>query len=81
MYAIEFHTKIKNGVIEVPKDDWERLRREIGDEQVRVILLTSERSGTSGAEMERDFIEQLLTNPLRIPDFTPLNRDETHERS
>ena len=81
MYAIEFHTKIKNGVIEVPKDYWERLRREIGDEQVRVILLTSERSGTSGAEMERDFIEQLLTNPLRIPDFTPLNRDETHERS
>jgi len=80
MYAIEFRTKIKNGVIEVPKDYWERLRRETGDEQVRVILLTAERLEIERAEMETDFIEQLLTNPLHIPDFKPLSRDEVHDR-
>jgi hypothetical protein len=81
MYAIEFRTKIKNGIIEVPKDYWERLRQETRDEQVRVILLTSERAETREADVETDLIEQLLTTPLRISEFTPLSRDEAHERS
>ncbi|MCZ7668652.1 MAG: hypothetical protein M5U34_16395 [Chloroflexi bacterium] len=42
MYAIEFHTKIKNGLIEIPQEYWDRLHRVSRDDQVRVILLASE---------------------------------------
>jgi hypothetical protein len=81
MYAIEFRAKIKNGVIEVPKDYWERLRQEAGDEQVRVILLASEHPETEQGSADVDLIEQLLTTPLHIPGFTPLSREAVHERS
>lgn len=79
MHVIEFRTKIKDGKIEVPKAYWERLRQESGDEQVRVILLTSERAEAGQVDVETNLIEQLLANPIRIPDFAPLSRDEAHE--
>ena len=81
MYAFEFRTKIKDGMIEVPKEYRERLRREISDEQVRVILLTLEQTETNQVDTGEDLIDQLLTNPLYVPDFIPLSRDKAHERS
>jgi hypothetical protein len=79
MYAIEFRTKIKNGTIEIPREYQDRLRKQAG-EDVRVIVLTGEYS-RSAAEEGSDLIAELLTAPLRIPDFTPLNREEAHDRS
>ena len=42
MFAIEFESKIRDGVIEVPAEYRERLRRESGDDTVRGIVLTGE---------------------------------------
>ncbi len=79
MYAIEFRTKIKNGTIEIPREYHDRLRNRAG-EDVRVIVLTGEYSRVETAEEGTNLIEELLTAPLQIPDFVPLNREEAHDR-
>lgn len=70
MYAIEFQTRIKDGVIQIPHHYQERLR-----EMVRVIVLVDVSPATE------TFIDQLLAQPLQIPDFQPLRRDEIYARS
>lgn len=71
MYAIEFKTRIKNGVIEIP----EKFRRNLND-NVKVILLTEYISDTSP-----DIIEELLESPLKITGFKPYKREEIYDRS
>lgn len=80
MYAIEFHTKIKNGLIEIPQEYWDRLHRVSRDDQVRVILLASENL-LDKDEFEEDMISKLLTDPLHVPEFVPMSREDVHERS
>lgn len=64
MYAIEFHTKVKNGSITIPEEYRDQLKG-----NVRVILVAEE-----SAE-KFDMIEYLLANPLNIEGFKPLTRD------
>lgn len=74
MYAVEFRTKIKNGMIELPK----RLKGTITD-TVKVIILKEDPSAlpiTPGPDM----IDRLLASPLQIQGFHPLTRDEIHAR-
>jgi len=71
MYAIEFRTRIKNGVIEIP----EKFRRKLKD-NVKVILLTEYMPDTSS-----DIIEELLESPLKITDFKPYKREEIYRNS
>ncbi|CAK8716370.1 SpoVT-AbrB domain-containing protein [Candidatus Electronema halotolerans] len=71
MYAIEFSTRIKNGVIEIP----ERYRRKIQSSTVKVILLKED-----AVEAASDMIDRLLKSPLKIPDFKPLTREEIYDR-
>jgi len=80
MYAIEFQTKIKNGIIEIPVRYWRRLQQQADQESVRVIVLAREQSGLETDRDEVDLIGQWLTAPLDIPNFTPLTREEAHER-
>jgi hypothetical protein len=70
MYAIEFQTKIKNGVIEIPQDYRNKLK-----ENVKVIILAEEE------EIASDMIEQLLESPLKVENFKPLTREEIYERN
>ncbi len=70
MQAVEFQTVIKDGTIEIP----ETLRGDLG-ERVRVILLTEDRTQTG-----ENLIDRLLTQPLRVPGFFPLTREEAHAR-
>jgi len=69
MYAIEFRAKIKNGIIEVPKEYRNRLK-----DNVKVILLSEEEGITS------NMIERLMDSPLKVENFTPLTREEIYER-
>ncbi len=71
MYAVEFRTRIKNGVIEIP----EKFRRKLTD-NVKVILFTEYLTDTSS-----DIIEELLESPLKITDFRPYEREEIYDRS
>ena len=80
MFAIEFQSRIRNGVIEVPAEYRERLRRESEGDVVRVIVLTGETDEEQGPSARPDVLDELLANPIRVKDFKPLNRDETHDR-
>jgi hypothetical protein len=69
MFAIEFQTKIRDGMIELPEAYRDRLTG-----PVRVIILAEE--SPAGPDM----IDQLLTNPLQVEQFTPFQRDLIYER-
>jgi len=71
MVAVEFVTKIKEGVIEVPEAHRQRFK-----DNVKVILLAEEEMLEDG-----DVIARLLADPLDVPGFVPLTREDTHARS
>lgn len=70
MYAIEFKTKIKDGIIKIPK----KYRRSL-KENVKVIVLTEEKENQS-----YDIIKNMLDSPIKISDFKPMKRDEIYDR-
>jgi hypothetical protein len=70
MQTIEFHTKIKNGIIQIP-DHY----RSIVADDVRVILTPKSEQAT-----QSDIISKLMTNPLNVKGFKPLTRDEAYAR-
>ena len=71
MQAIEFRTKIRNGIIEIPQ----KYRRKI-KASVKVILLEEDTTDTAS-----DIIENLLEAPLKLKSFTPFKREEIYDRS
>lgn len=68
MQAIEFQTTLQNGTIEIP----EELREKISG-QVRVIVLAEEET-----EDEQNYLDYLIENPIDIPGFKPMKRDEIY---
>lgn len=68
MYAVEFQTTIKNGVIEIPVEYQRSLKQ-----SVRVILLAEDE-----AQPTKNFIDHLLAQPLQIKNFRPLTREEVY---
>ncbi len=73
MYAIEFKTKINNGIIKIPKEYRKRLKAK---EKVKVIVLSEEEKGT-----KINMIDKLLNSPLQVKNFKLLSREELHERN
>jgi len=70
MYAIEFQTTVKNGMIKIPPEYEKRFQH-----RVKVILLAEE-----DARPATNLIDQLLAKPLRIKNFKPLTREEIYAR-
>lgn len=70
MFAIEFQAKIKNGIIEIPRQYLTRLK-----DRVRVILLVEENS-----QKTKNLIEQLIAHPVRVKDFRPLKREQIYAK-
>ena len=69
MYAIEFQTNIADGIIEIPQQY--RIQRPA---HAKVIVLFEDVAQEAGA------LDQLLREPLRIPNFRPLTREAIYER-
>jgi hypothetical protein len=69
MFAIEFQTRITDGKIELPEDYRSRLTG-----SVRVIVLSE------NLPAEPDMVDQLLTTPLQVEQFTPFQRDQIYKR-
>ena len=69
MEAIEFKSKIKNGVILIP----EKYKQKIGN-TVKVIVITEKKTNRS------DIIDKLLANPIKTKNFSPLSREKIYER-
>jgi hypothetical protein len=70
METIEFHTTIKNGIIEVPPEYQAMIKN-----RVRVILVPEGKKSR-----RRNLIDRLLDKPVRVKEFRPLNRDELYDR-
>jgi len=69
MEAIEFKSKIKNGIIRIP----EKYKQKTGT-TVKVIVITEEKAKQS------DIIDKLLATPVKLKKFSPFSREEIHER-
>ena len=69
MYAVEFDTNVKNGIINIPEEYKDRFK-----ERVRVILMAEEET------IATNFIDELLEKPVKEADFQPMNREEIYER-
>jgi hypothetical protein len=75
MYAIEFRTRIENGTIRIPEEYGDRLREQGADESVRVVVYLP------GQSSDVDYVERLMSNPIRLDDFVPLRRSEIYDRT
>ncbi|MBM3179141.1 MAG: hypothetical protein FJZ86_02175 [Chloroflexi bacterium] len=71
METVQFRTKIKNGVIEVPK----KYQGKFND-NVRVILVAE-----STKVKAINYLVELMAHPLKIKGFRPLTRKEAHVRN
>ncbi len=69
MFAIEFHTTIKNGMIEIPEEYQDNL-----SEHVKVILLADDIKAHPVNK-----VDQLLKTPLKIENFQPFTREKIYE--
>jgi len=70
MYAIEFQTRIEEGVIQIPVQYRDKLKQ-----VVRVIILSNVQEKTV------NLIDQLLESPLKVEGFQPLSREEIYARA
>ena len=70
MHAIEFQTTINHGIIEVPKQYLHQLSK-----YAKVIVLMEEETS-----QQKGLLAQLLQQPLKCHDFTPLRREEIYEQ-
>ena len=69
MEAIEFKAKIRDGLIRIP----DKYRNKTGG-YVKVIVLSEQKASKA------DFIDDLLSDPVRSQDFSPMTREEIYER-
>ena len=67
MYAIEFQTRIEEGMIQIPLQYRDKLKQ-----VVRVIILSNVQEKTV------NLIDQLLESPLKVEGFQPLSREEIY---
>jgi hypothetical protein len=73
--TIEFKAKIKQGVIEIPKEYQQQLSE--GNE-VKVIVTKQATSTTSQAQKAKDIIDDLTEKPINVNGF--LSRNEIYDR-
>jgi hypothetical protein len=70
MVTVQFKSKIKNGVIEVPKKYRGKLR-----DNVRVILKTETTKVKS-----KNYLDQLIAHPVKVKKFSPMTREQIYAR-
>jgi len=76
MYAVEFQTKITDGMIQVPE-----IFKKTINPHVRVILLAEDSIHTEEFSLEsHDIIDELMASPLKINDFRPIKREDIYDR-
>ena len=73
--TIEFKAKIKQGVIEIPKEYQQQLSE--GNE-VQVIVTKQVTNTTSQAQKAKDIIDDLTEKPIKVNGF--LSRNEIYNR-
>ena len=70
MVTVQFKSKIKNGVIEVPRKYQGKLR-----DSIRVILKAETPKGKS-----KNYLDTLIAHPVKVKNFNPLTREQVYAR-
>jgi hypothetical protein len=70
MQAIEFRTKIKNDMIQIPA----KYKGKVAEEVLVILISKSEK------KTQTDIIDELMANPLKVKGFKPMTRDEVYAR-
>lgn len=70
MVTVQFKSKIKNGVIEIPRKYKGKLR-----DNVRVILKTETPKVKS-----KNYLDTLLAHPIKVKKFSPMTREQMYAR-
>jgi len=70
MVTVQFKTKIKNGVIQVPK----KYQRKLND-NVRVTLKIENRKSKS-----KNYLDKLIAHPVKVKNFHPIIREKIYDR-
>ena len=71
METVQFRTRIKNGIIEIPKKYQGKFK-----DSVRVILVAE-----SPKAKAANYLDELMDHPLKVKGFRPLTREEAHARN
>ncbi len=69
MEVIEFKTKIRDGIIMVPKKYRNRVSK-----KVKVLIMSE------STRNHDDIIDKLLASPIEVDDFVPFVRNEIYDR-
>lgn len=70
MVTVQFKSKIKNGVIEIPRKYKGKLR-----DNVRVTLKAETPKGKS-----KNYLDTLLAHPVKVKKFSPMTREQIYAR-
>lgn len=70
MVTVQFKTKIKNGVIQIPKKYHGKF-----NDNVRVILKVEDKKGASV-----NYLDKLMANPVKLKKFHHLTREQIYVR-
>lgn len=70
MVIVQFKTKIKNGVIIIPKKYQNKLK-----ENVRVILRVENKK-----KLPVNYLDLLMANPIKVHNFNFLTREQIYAR-
>ena len=70
MVTVQFKTKIKNGVILIPKKYQGKLK-----DNVRVTLQIENRKVKT-----KNYLDTLLAHPVKVKNFRPLTREQVYAR-
>jgi hypothetical protein len=82
MIAIEFQAKIQDIIAAIPPQHRQKLLAS-NSSTVRVLVLAPEQEEVPKVYKtpSQGFLQHLLDNPLQIPDFKPLRREEIYDRN
>lgn len=75
MQAIEFESVVEDQSIRLPAAGVLS-----PGQPVRVVVMYEEAEAANSRSPRADVISDLCANPLVLPDFVTLSRDQTHER-
>ena len=71
--SVNFEAKVNNGTIDIPEEYRDRVKG-----TVRVTIVSEDEAALSATQ--DSIIEELLAQPLHVPGFQPLTRDEIYSR-
>ena len=70
MVTVQFKSKIKNGVIEVPRKYQGKLRSNVH------VILKAETSRVKS----KNYLDKLIAHPIKVKKFIPITREQIYAR-